>query len=149
MYYFIQSAKIKTSIFLHTKWYLNGIIILAHVTDILSFHTIIRGDIMPNNKLHTHSYAGSTTLVNRHDHAYSGKTSIDKDTTNHSHYIEGITSSSNGHTHHYTVQTSPAYKVLGGHYHFYRCTTDTDTHAHILQGYTSVYRDNLLETTLK
>jgi hypothetical protein len=93
---------------------------------------------MPNG-FHTHNYNGVTSINNRHDHRYSGRTGREPDTMGHTHVMEGNTTTDSGHSHFYQIRTGPAIYRNGDHYHSYQGDTDMAfMHIHSMNGYTSL-----------
>lgn len=93
---------------------------------------------MPNY-LHSHNYNGVTSVTDRHDHRYIGRTNKEPDVRGHTHLMEGYTTRDDGHIHFYRLRTGPAVYRQGGHYHYYQGDTDVaDRHTHGMNGYTSL-----------
>ena len=96
------------------------------------------------NMLHSHYFIGTTSVVDDHQHQFSGVTSNDPDVIGHIHSIESDTSMNNGHTHHYRIKTGAAIYVAGGHYHYYQGETDVaDVHVHLINGFSSMHSETI------
>lgn len=90
--------------------------------------------------LHTHGFAGITSLDDGHRHRYSGLTLPAPSGVPHTHAYETITTFDDGHKHLIRGRTGPAIPVPGGgHIHFFRGTTTVNgrtPHYHTYSGQT-------------
>jgi hypothetical protein len=89
---------------------------------------------------------GLTTLNSGHNHEYSGSTSESPDMAKHVHHMNEFTGLDEGHNHRFNQTTEPAIYTENGHYHYYKYRTSDafipNTHAHTLDGNTSVYKSS-------